>query len=423
MRAVALGPIASTALIACGGGGGAATADPTPASHARLQIRPRRPPGQHDLRGSRSAGIRLSVTSTRVFPNLTFNSPVLLVQPPGDSSKWFVVEQGGIVKSFDNSNGTSSVSTFVDLTDRVVGGGEAGLLGMAFDPSYASNGRVYLSYTAAPTVSGSVLESRISASPLGRDARCGERVDAADDSAARSRITTAAMSRSGPMGCCTPGSAMVAPPAIRSSNGQNRSTLLGKLLRIDVSGGGAYAIPRRILSLARAAGVVRRAALRAARSAARSTRTASAIRGAGRSIAVRFPRSTCGSAMSGRTGGKKSIASSRAATSGWRFREGAHWLSAGLGMPDYGGWRSADRSRGEYSHSLGNSITGGYVYRGSAIPALVGRYVFGDFGSGRLFALVPNASGTLERREILSTGALISSFAEGSDGELYFVNY
>ena len=132
MRAVALGLIASTALIACGGGGGDSAADPTPP--------PAPPTFTYGLNGRPAnttcvapgqPGFGLSVSSTRVFPNLTFSAPVLLVQPPGDSSKWFVVEQGGVVKSFDNSNGTSAVTTFIDVSARVTSGGEAGLLGMA----------------------------------------------------------------------------------------------------------------------------------------------------------------------------------------------------------------------------------------------------------------------------------------------------
>src|SRR5262249_36885302 len=102
------------------------------------------------------------ITSARAFPSLSFSNPVLMTQPPGDSSKWYVVEQRGVVKVFDNTNGVSATSTDPDLQSKVNFGGEAGLLGMAFDPAFATNGRVYLSYTADPTVNGSVLESRIS---------------------------------------------------------------------------------------------------------------------------------------------------------------------------------------------------------------------------------------------------------------------
>ena len=78
----------------------------------------------------------------------------------------------------------------------------------------------------------------------------------------------------------------------------------------------------------------------------------------------------------------------------------------------------------EYDHSIGQSTTGGYVYRGNAIPSLRGRYVFADFVSGRLMYLATNASGGFDRRDlIVSTGLNISSFAEDASGELYITDY
>ncbi len=175
MRTTALGILVSVALTACGGGGGdSARRSRTPSASC--------PPGRSSMPVPAtpavsppvSPGSGVSVSAQRVFPNLTFTSPVLLIQAPGDTSKWYVVEQAGVVKSFDNSNGASTTSTFIDLQSRVSSGGEAGLLGMAFDPSYASNGRVYLSHTAPPTVSG--RRARIADFTLHarrHDARCG----------------------------------------------------------------------------------------------------------------------------------------------------------------------------------------------------------------------------------------------------------
>jgi uncharacterized repeat protein (TIGR03806 family) len=108
---------------------------------------------------------------------------------------------------------------------------------------------------------------------------------------------------------------------------------------------------------------------------------------------------------------------------GWRLREGMHCFN-----PSSNCTMSADGSPlidpvAEYPRSLGVSITGGYVYRGTAIPSLVGRYVFGDFGSGKVFALLPDSGGALQVTEILSTGASISSFGQGNDGELYYADF
>jgi uncharacterized repeat protein (TIGR03806 family) len=76
----------------------------------------------------------------------------------------------------------------------------------------------------------------------------------------------------------------------------------------------------------------------------------------------------------------------------------------------------------EYDHSLGQAVTGGYVYRGTAIPALVGRYVFGDFVSGRIWDIPGGTQPTITMSGGLETGLNISSFGEGHDGELYVVN-
>ena len=76
----------------------------------------------------------------------------------------------------------------------------------------------------------------------------------------------------------------------------------------------------------------------------------------------------------------------------------------------------------EYDHSVGYSITGGYVYRGPDAPALVGQYLFGDFGSGRIWAVRREGERWI-RRQLLDTRAQIASFAEGLDGALYVVSY
>jgi uncharacterized repeat protein (TIGR03806 family) len=77
----------------------------------------------------------------------------------------------------------------------------------------------------------------------------------------------------------------------------------------------------------------------------------------------------------------------------------------------------------DYARSLGVSVTGGYVYRGSAIPGLVGSYLFTDFGSGRIWRLVSNGSGGFASEELLNPSIAASSFGQGNDGELYVVDY
>jgi glucose/arabinose dehydrogenase len=103
---------------------------------------------------------------------------------------------------------------------------------------------------------------------------------------------------------------------------------------------------------------------------------------------------------------------------GWNLREGAHCFntttcsSTGLSDPI-----------AEYSHAEGCSVTGGYVYRGMAIPALQGVYLYGDFCSGRLWGLACDATNTPRAQVLQDTGIAISSFAEGYDGEVYVLDY
>ena len=107
---------------------------------------------------------------------------------------------------------------------------------------------------------------------------------------------------------------------------------------------------------------------------------------------------------------------------GWRCREGAHDFNSG-GTAGCGAGGLIDPVT-EYDHSLGNSITGGYVYRGTQTTNLVGRYLFADFGSGRIWAWIPeSAPQPREPTQVLDTGLNISSFGEANDGELYVVNY
>jgi hypothetical protein len=103
---------------------------------------------------------------------------------------------------------------------------------------------------------------------------------------------------------------------------------------------------------------------------------------------------------------------------GWDDREGAHCFEPMSGCIA----NSADPVT-EYGRGLGASITGGFVYRGTSIPDLVGWYVFGDFVSGRIFAVDANSQPTVTPVEIENTSLGIAGFGQGEDGEIYVINY
>ncbi|MGC3999695.1 MAG: PQQ-dependent sugar dehydrogenase [Anaeromyxobacter sp.] len=124
-----------------------------------LDSRPSNPTCLAPVRPTPAGPIQL----TRVFPGLpAFSSPLALLQAPGDTSRWFVVEQGGRVRVFANSDGVTAAATFVDLTaERVRSGGEMGLLGMAFHPDWPAVKEVFLSFTG-PKDPGQQLRSYVS---------------------------------------------------------------------------------------------------------------------------------------------------------------------------------------------------------------------------------------------------------------------
>jgi len=363
-----------------------------------------------------------AIDDAQVFPNLSFQSPVLMLQAPGDSTKWYIVEQRGVVKVFDNVNSTSSTATYIDLQGPVNNDtGEAGLLGMAFDPNFATNGRVYLSYTADPTSGSSVLESRIS-----RFTASGGVLTPGSETILL-RIAQPYANHNGGNIAFGPDGDLYAGFGDGGSGGdpenhsQNRSELLGKLIRIDVSAGGStYAIP----SDNPYAGGALCASGVSSGSALCPEIYAYGFRNPWRWTFDRAaPTPEIWLADVGQNTYEEVDRVERGGNYGWRFREGLHCYNPSTNCPTTANGAPLIDPVAEYAHDLGISVTGGYVYRGTAIASLAGRYLFGDFGSGRIFGLIPDSTGVLQRQELLATSAQISSFAQGNDGEIYYVDY
>ena len=130
------------ALAGCGGGGGgpppvgAPPAPPPFGLTQRTQVQALAFPTTIPQPGV--------ITAVRAFPNLAFNRPLFLTAPPDGSDRIFVAEQGGRIHVFPNVAGVTSTTVFLDISSRVLFGGEQGLLGLAFHPDYASNGFFYV---------------------------------------------------------------------------------------------------------------------------------------------------------------------------------------------------------------------------------------------------------------------------------------
>lgn len=347
---------------------------------------------------------------TRVFESVSLDRPVLLLEAPAEAKQihgvflataqartWYVVEQAGRVLRLQEFGATLKRTVFVDLHRSVESGpNEAGLLGMALDPQFAQNGRAYLSYTRKGSPLVSVLSRFVS-----RDG--GRTLDAGSEHV----LLQVAQPYSnhnggnvqfGPDGYLYFGLGDGGSGGDPKGNGQNTQTLLGALLRLDVSGEDAYQIPTDNP-------FVKKGGL--------PEIYAYGLRNPWR---WSFDRQTGDLWLAdvGQNAWEEVNIIESGGNYGWNLREGAHCYSG-----------DCDRPRliepvAEYSHDEGCSVTGGYVYRGKKIPALSGVYLFGDYCSGNVWGLFRDGE-KYTRRVLLQSDVNIASFAEDREGEIYIV--
>ena len=376
-----------------------------------------RPGNTTCLAGARPSGSD-TASAQRVFPALSFASPIFALQAPGDASRWFVVQQGGSVRTFSSVAGTSATTSFIDITPRVASGGELGLLGMAFHPNFPIDRRVFLSYTA--TVSGSRV-SRIS-SFMTTDG--GQTLDPASERVLLTLNQPEDNHNGGHIAFGPDGFLYIGfgdggsggDPHTQNGpigNGQSLTTMLGKILRIDTGAESAttYTIPS-----------TNPFAANPKCGPATNTQSCPEIYAYGVRNPWRWSFDRQGGDLwlgdVGQGNWEEVDIVVKGGNYGWRCREGRHNFNT-TSCPTSG----LIDPVAEYDHGLGVSITGGYVYRGPQTTALRGRYVFGDFGSGRIWTLLPDNAGGFTRTDLVSSGLSISSFAQANDGDLYVVDY
>jgi uncharacterized repeat protein (TIGR03806 family) len=328
------------------------------------------------------------------------------------------VQQGGQVLRFANNNATTTTATFIDISGRITSGGETGLLGMAFHPNFPTDRRVFLSYTAT----AGNLVSRIS-SFLSLDG--GLTLDPNSERILLTLNQPESNHNGGNIAFGADGFLYVGfgdggsggDPHTQNGpigNGQALKTMLGKILRIDVGTvetATTYAIPS-----------ANPFAANPKCGPATNAQSCPEIYAYGFRNPWRwsFDRQS-GELWVGDVGQnawEEVDLVVKGGNYGWRCREGRHNFNT-TGCPTSG----LIDPVGEYDHGLGVSITGGYVYRGPQTTALRGRYIFGDFGSGRIWTLLPDNAGGYTRTDLMSSGRSISSFAQANDGELYIVDY
>jgi glucose/arabinose dehydrogenase len=344
----------------------------------------------------------------RVFDQLSFNSPVALLQAPGDSTRWFAVEQSGIVRVFDNDQNVTQTDVFVDIAGRVTSGGERGLLGMAFHPDFANNGQVFLSYTGGVALTSFVSRFTLNQVTGSLDPNSEDIVITVLQDQGNHNGGNIAFGPDGMLYIGFGDGGGAGDPGLR---GQDTMNLLGTILRLDVDGIMPYEVPPDNLFFApntfcdQGFGGVDCPEI-----------YAWGFRNPWR---FSFDRVT-GDLWVGDVGQNSWEEIDRVESGlnyGWNEREGAHCFAPTC-MTDN------EDPITEYANSgADQSVTGGVVYRGTVIVELQGYYVFGDFGSGIIRSVPADSIQGVAPDELLDTTLAISSFAEGNDGEIYVLDY
>jgi glucose/arabinose dehydrogenase len=326
--------------------------------------------------------------------------PLFLTTPPGDD-RLFVVERYGRIRIIRDEQLLSE--PFLDVSSQISTAGEQGLLGLAFDPAYADNGRFLISYSE-PDGDLVVASYHVSSEADVADASSG---------VVRLRIPHPKTTHYSGMLAFGPGRHLYVGigdgggPGDYSSTGQNRTDLLGSILRLDVPGDAGYEIP-----------------------ADNPYVDSAGIRPEIWSYGVRnpwrfsFDRAT-GDLYIGDVGEDQREELDFAAAAndggkglnfGWSVAEGL--TCARDDTCDRDGFTDPVL---DYPHDDGCSITGGYVYRGTVLEGLEGSYFYGDFCDGWVRSVrVAGGRVTQETRwPTLDTGGSVTSFGEDADGELY----
>jgi uncharacterized repeat protein (TIGR03806 family) len=344
-----------------------------------------------------------------------FSQPTKILQAPGENSQWFVLEKGGRIKVFDNAPQVTTSAIWLDISNKVYTMSEGGLLGMAFHPEWPTQKEVFLSYTGDPPagpmvsyISRFIITDETSL-PVSWIEQVILTVDQDFENHDGGDIAF------GPDGFLYLGLGDGGSGGDPYGRAQDTTRLLGSFLRIDVLG---ISLPETAYNIPETNPFSGRAKCGpAANSASCPEIFAWGFRNPWR---WSFDRVT-GKLWVGDVGQnlweEVDIVGS-GGNYGWDCREGAHDY-----QPENCSGQALVEPVAEYDHNLGNSITGGFVYRGSAIQDLAGRYVFGDFGSGRIWALNDDGNSGYQRVEILDTAYNISAFGEDQAGELYFVHF
>lgn len=347
---------------------------------------------------SSNANLSDSLYLIKAFPNLSFNQPVDFQSDNANKSIIYIVEQTGVIKSFVNSPDTSSSSVVLDLTSKILSGGERGLLGLAFHPNFKQNGLFYVDYTAKPDGRTVIAQYTMQNGVVSPDSEkiilevtqpysnhnAGQIMFGLDNYL---YITLGDGGSGGdPHG-----------------NGQNPATLLGSILRINIDHSSInrnYTIPIDNPFVNNTLGY-------------RQEIYAYGLRNPWR-ISQDPKTGTIWAGDVGQNKYEEVDIIQKGKNYGWNTMEGFSCYNPSTNCNKTG----LQEPITDYSHSDGIAITGGYVYRGN-ISSLYGNYIFGDYGSGKIWSI----NDKVETTNLLDSGLIISSFGTDFFNELYLFDY
>ena len=350
-----------------------------------------------------SQGVQL----VNAFPNLTFTKPLFLTHSNDGTNRIFVVQQNGRVMVFPNDSTVALATTFLDISSKLSSiGGEQGLLGLAFHPNYDTIGYFYVNYTA-PNPRRTVVArySVSSTNPNVADPLSEFIIVEINQPYSNHNGGMIAFGLDGYLYIGMGDGGSGNDPL---NNGQDSTKLLGKMLRIDVNDTTAtqhYAIPSDNPFAGNTQGY-------------REEIWALGMRNPFR---FSFDPAT-GQLWAGDVGQvtrEEVDLIERGKNYGWKIMEGSICLPGG-GVCDTTGLTLPIK---DYGRGLGTTVTGGYIYRGYRRPDLAGAYIYGDFGSGRIWMLRYENGQLTADSLLINTSYLISSFGVDEDQELYVCSY
>jgi len=354
------------------------------------------------------------VTLVKAFPNLSFNQPLFLTHGNDGSNRIFVVQQDGLIKVFENSPEVTQADTFLNIQDKISTADEMGLLGLAFHPDYATNDSFYVNYTVGSGGQRRTVIARYTLMP-GQSNQAdpnSERILLEINQPASNH--NGGMMQFGPDGYLYIAVGDGGGSGDPDDNSQDRKTLLGNILKIDVdsiSDGLQYGIPPDNPFVGNTLGY-------------REEIFAWGLRNPWR-FSIDFETGEIWAGDVGQRRQEEIHLIEKGDNLGWNIMEGFECFNKNnftnpLSSCDQNGLTLPII---DHDRNVARSITGGYIYRGAERPELTGAYIYGDFETGRIWMLrYENSQVTIDSL-LLDTPLFISSFGIDAQNELYILDY